>query len=113
MANVQWVIDFDEGAVRDFEAVKGREERRALFTAVDKLRQLGPKLQVPHVKSLKGEPGLFELRPRQGSSKCRPIFVRRETGYLIVAVAADHAKDLDDALADARARLKQRDELAD
>lgn len=109
---MQWVVDFDEGAVRDLEAVKGKEERRALFTAVDKLCQLGPKLVVPHVKSLKGEADLFELRPRQGRSKCRPIFVRRAGGYLIVAVSADHAKDLDDAVANARARLKRRDELA-
>ena len=72
MAGTQWVIDFDEGAVRDFEAVKGKEERRALFTAVDKLRQLGPKLVAPHVKSLKGEADLFELRPRRAARSVGP-----------------------------------------
>lgn len=110
---MQWIVDFDEGAVRDLERIKGKEERKALYTAVDKLCQLGPKLVVPHVKSLKGEVDLFELRPRQGRSKCRPIFVRRGGGYLIVAVAADHDKDLDRTLVDARARLERRGELVD
>ena len=65
----QWNVDFDEGAVRDFEAVKSKEERKAVFNAIDKLRQLGPRLVPPHVKSLAGEADLFELRPRQGNSK--------------------------------------------
>ena len=108
MAREQWIVDFDEGAVRDLEDVKGKEERKALLTAVDKLRQLGPKLGPPHVKSLKGEADLYELRPRQGSSKCRPIFVRRERGCLVVAIAVDHAKDLDRAVGDARERLNAR-----
>jgi hypothetical protein len=86
--------------VRDFEAVKGKEERRAISNAVDKLRQLGPKLVAPRVKSLRAEADLFELRPRQGSSKCRPIFVQVASRYLVVAVAADHAKDMDQAIAD-------------
>jgi hypothetical protein len=33
--------------VRGLESVKGRDERKALFTAIDKLRQLGPKLGPP------------------------------------------------------------------
>ena len=109
----QWNVDFDEGAVRDFEGVKGREERRAVFTVVDKLRQLGPRLVPPHVKSLAGEADLFELRPRQGRSKARPIVVRHRGGYLVVAVSADHAKDMGRAVANARERLKARGESAD
>ncbi len=42
----QWNVDFDEGAVRDFEAVKEKDERRAVFTVVDKLRELGPHLSL-------------------------------------------------------------------
>lgn len=72
----QWNVDFDEGAVRDFEAVKSKEERKAVFNAIDKLRQLGPRLVPPHVKLLAGEADLFELRPRQGNSKARPLVVR-------------------------------------
>lgn len=104
----QWNVDFDEGAVRDFEAVKAKGERKAVFNVVDKLRQLGPRLVPPHVKSLAGERDLFELRPRQGNSKPRPLVVRREDGYLVVAVAADHATDMRRALDDARRRLEAR-----
>jgi hypothetical protein len=103
-----WVVDFDAGAVRDFEDVKARDERRAVFTVIDKLRQLGPKLQGPHMKSLAGEADLFELRPRQGNAKTRPIFIRLGEAYLIVAVAADHAKDMSRSIADARQRIKNR-----
>lgn len=90
----QWNVDFDEGAVRDFETVKAKDERKAVFNVLDKLRQLGPRLAPPHVKSLAGEADLLELRPRQGNSKARPLVVRRPDGYLVVAVAADHAKDM-------------------
>ena len=51
-------------------AVKSKEERKAIFNAVDKLRQLGEQLAPPHMKPLKGHEagGLRELRPRQGRS---------------------------------------------
>ena len=64
-------------------------------------------------KSLAGEADLFELWPRQGSSKARPLVVRRRDGYLIVAVAADHANDMRRAVADAHERLEARGELAE
>lgn len=105
----KWIVDFDEGAVQDLVEVKGKEERKAIFNVVDKLRQLGPKLVPPHMKPLKGEADLFELRPRQGSSKSRPIFVRVDDDYLIVAIATDHDKDIDEAIGNARSRLKDRD----
>lgn len=54
----EWVVDFDVDAVIDFEDVKDRGERKALFTVVDKLRALGPDRPSPHVKSLKGEKDL-------------------------------------------------------
>jgi hypothetical protein len=106
-------VDFDEGAVRDFESVRSKDERKAVFNVVDKLAQLGPRLVPPHIKSLAGEADLFELRPRQGRSKARPLAVRRGDGYLVVAVAADHAKDMDRALDDAGRRLKDRRLRAD
>lgn len=81
-------------------------------TSSTKLRQLGPRLVAPHVKSLSGEADIFELRPRQGNSKPRPLVVRRGGGYLVVAVATDHANDMRRALDDARRRLKARGHLA-
>jgi hypothetical protein len=106
--NEHWAVDFDAGAAQDFENGKARDERRAVFTVVDKLRQLGPRLQGPHMKSLAGEADLFELRPRRGNAKARPIFIRHDGTYLIVAVAADHAKGMSGTIADARQRIKAR-----
>jgi hypothetical protein len=104
------LVTYDAGAVRDFEALKSREERKATFTAVDKLAALGPKLLPPHAKSLKGEPGLYELRPRAGRSPVRPIYRRTGDDYVIlaVAIAADKA-DFDAAVAKARARFSTHD----
>ena len=104
----RYLVDFDAGAVRDFAAVKSKDERKALFNAVDKLSQLGPKLAPPHAKPLQGQPGLWELRPRQGSSKCRPLYVRVDDDYVVLAIAVDHAKDLDDAVRVALSRLTDR-----
>ncbi|MGN6586743.1 MAG: hypothetical protein ACTHKT_04620 [Solirubrobacterales bacterium] len=59
-------MDFDSDAVIDFEDVKSSGDRKAVFNIVQKLRDLGPDLPSPHMKSLKGEPNLFELRPKQG-----------------------------------------------
>ena len=87
---------------------KSKEERKAVFNAIDKLRQLGPRLVPPHVKLLAGEADLFELRPRQGNSKARPLVVRAGRGYLVVAVAPDHEKDMSRAVEDARRRLSAR-----
>jgi len=62
-----WVVEFDSDAVIDFEDVKSRSDRKAVFNVVQKLKDLGPDLPSPHMKSLKGRPDLFELRPRQGA----------------------------------------------
>ena len=78
---------WDPDAVIDFEAVKSKGDRKAVFTVVDKLRRLGSDLVPPHVKSLKGQPGLYELRPRQGSSAVRPLYGRFGARYVILAVA--------------------------
>jgi phage-related protein len=100
-----YLVYYDPDAVLDLEALTSRGERKATFTAVDKLRALGPKLVPPHTKSLKGEPGLYELRPRAGKSPVRPIYRRVDDEYVIlaVAIAADKA-DFDVAVAHARAR---------
>jgi hypothetical protein len=59
-----WVVDFDSDAVIDFEDVKSRGDRKSVFNVVQKLKDLGPDLPSPHMKSLKGEANLFELRHR-------------------------------------------------
>jgi hypothetical protein len=98
------VVDFDGDAVVDFEDVKSRGERKAVFNVLQKLKDLGPDLPTPHMKSLKGEANLFELRPKQGACEPRPIYARLGQRFVILAVAAKK-KDFDRAVSVARGRL--------
>jgi hypothetical protein len=99
-----WPVEFDGDAVLDFEGVKSRGDRKAVFNAVQKLRDLGPELSSPHMKSLKGEADLFELRPKQGACEVRPIYVRRGDRFIVVAVAAKK-KSFSRAVREAMQRL--------
>jgi len=101
-----WIVTFDLEAVLDFEKVKGRGERRAVFNALDKLRSLGPSLPSPHAKSLKGEPRILELRPRQGNSPVRVLYCRIGGGFVVLAVAFPKDR-FDDALSKAKFRLRR------
>lgn len=102
-----WIVDFDNGAVIDFEDVKSRGDRKAVFNVVQKLKDLGPDLPSPHMKSLKGEADLFELRPKQGACEARPIYVRFGDQFVVLAIAAKK-KDFDRAVVAAGDRLKRR-----
>lgn len=102
-----FIVIYDADAILEFEEVKSREERRAVFTCVDKLRRLGAKLPTPHMKSLKNEPNLWELRPHQGRARVRPIYSRLPDDEFVIlafAVAADKA-DFGAAVDHARSRL--------
>lgn len=98
-----WLVEYVAEAVQDFQAIEARKERIGVLSVVEKLVALGPPLQPPHVKSLKGEANLMELRPRQGQSPVRPVFVRVGDGYKILAMAGTKSQ-FDDAVAAARAR---------
>ena len=102
-----WLVEFDGDAVVDFEDVKSRGNRKAVFNVVQKLKDLGPNLPSPHMKSLKGEADLFELRPKQGACEARPIYVRIGDRFVVLAVAAKK-KNFDRAVSDATQRLKGR-----
>lgn len=82
-----WLVEFDADAVIDFEDVKSRGDRKAVFNVVQKLKDLGPNPS-PHMKSLKGEADLFELRPKQGASAVRPIYARLGNRFVVLAVVA-------------------------
>lgn len=103
-ASREWLVVFDADAVIDLEDVKSRAERKALFTVVAKLQVFGPDLPSPHMKSLKGQKDLFELRPRQGNSAVRPIYARLSNRFIVLAIAPTKRR-FDAAVADARARL--------
>lgn len=101
-----WLVEFDSDAVLDFEEVKSRGDRKAVFNVVQKLKDLGPDLPSPHMKSLKGEADLFELRPKQGACEARPIYVRLGGRFVVLAVAAKK-KGFDRAVAEATQRLER------
>lgn len=102
-----WLVEFDSDAVVDFEDVKSRGDRKAVFNVVQKLKDLGPDLPSPHMKSLKGEVDLFELRPKQGACEARPIYVRLGDRFVVLAIAAKK-KSFDRAVTDATQRLDLR-----
>lgn len=101
----QWIVDFDSDAVVEFEEVTSRGDRKAVFNAVRKLKDAGPDLPPPHMKSLKGQADLFELRPRQGACQVRPIYARFGERFRVLAVAA-RKSDFEQAMARARKRLQ-------
>ena len=102
-----WVVEFDSDAVIDFEDVKSRSDRKAVFNAVQKLKDLGPNLPSPHMKSLKGRADLFELRPKQGTCEARPIYARVGQRFVVLAVAAKK-KDFERMAVAANDRLNRR-----
>jgi hypothetical protein len=99
-----WTVEFDSDAVVDFEDVRSRGDRKAVFNVVQKLKDVGPGLPSPHMKSLKGQADLFELRPKQGACEARPIYARVGQRFVVLAVAAKK-KDFDRAVAAAKGRL--------
>lgn len=98
-------VVYDPEAVLDLEGIKGKDDRKAIFNAVDKLRRLGTQLAPPHVKLLKGEADLCELRPRQGRSAVRPLY--RRFGDLFVILAIARKSDFDKKVRLATERAKQ------
>ncbi len=103
-ARTSWLVEYLAEAVVELHAT-AHKEQLGILSAVDKLVALGPSLRPPHMKSLKGEPNLMELRPRQGNSPVRPIYARVDDAFKILALATKN--DFDDALATARKRAAQ------
>jgi hypothetical protein len=104
-------VVYDPDAVMEFAtAVKSKDERKAIFNAVDKLRHLGEQLAPPHMKPLRGfeASGLRELRPRQGRSDWRAVYIRRGHGYVILAI--DRHDNFDALVARAQRRAAQYDQ---
>ena len=102
------MVTWDADAFGDFESLTNRAERKATLATIWKLRDLGGGLGPPHMKSLRGEPGLVELRPRQGASPVRLIYRRSDDAFVILAAAvkADKA-DFGRALTSARKRYSR------
>jgi hypothetical protein len=108
---VTYLVTWDADAVIDFERLTGRDLRKQAFSVVEKLRALGPRLVTPHMKPLKGEPGLLELRPSQGKTHVRLIYSRSgESEFVILSVCTEPDKaDWDQAVKNAHARKARYD----
>lgn len=100
-----FTVVYDPERLADFNGeVKAKDERKAVYNAVDKLRRLGSDLAPPHMKPLQ-RTNLFELRPRQGKSPTCPLRRRFDDTYVILAIAVKD--DFDKKLAAAQARAQQ------
>ncbi len=105
-----FLVQYDADAVQELAALTSKEEKRALFNAVDKLRMLGPRLVPPHVKTLKGEAGIMELRPKQGRTHVRAFFRRTGNDYVVLSLCIKPDKaDAEAAIAAAQERVSRYD----
>jgi len=96
----------DSAALKEMlVAIKSKEEKRALLNAIDKLEALGEQLAPPHMKPLGGASaaGLRELRPRQGNSDWRPIYMRVGAKAYVILAVGKH-EEFDKLIARAHAR---------
>jgi phage-related protein len=104
----EFTVIYDAAAAQELIAVKSKGEIKALLNAVEKLRALGEQLVPPHMKPLGGEGagGLRELRPRQGRSDWRPIYMRiGHRAYVVLAVGKHD--EFEKLVARAQARAAQ------
>lgn len=89
-----FVVVYDPDAVRELQEIRDKRLRTAVFTAVEKLRVLGPKTIEPHSRKVQGANTLRELRPRGGRYTVRPLYVQRdEREYVILAIAPEAMED--------------------
>jgi hypothetical protein len=103
------LVTWDADAILDLEGLTDRGERKATFNVVEKLRQTKTLIS-PHTKKLKDEAGLFELRPRAGSSYVRPIYRRVGDDFVILSVSVKPDKaDFDVAVKNGHARSPRYD----
>jgi hypothetical protein len=88
-----WLVEYHADAVVDLKGFNAREQKGAL-TVIEFLRQLGTKIQKPHMKSIKGERKIRELRPSGGRLLIRPLYFQHdERTFKIVAMAPESMED--------------------
>lgn len=109
MTSTTWLVEYHQLAVEEYAALKDKKQRKGVLTVADFLRQLGPKITEPHAKPVKGANGLYELRPSGGRALVRPLYIRVNNTFKILAIAPEAQVDpsgFDSAVDKARARAK-------
>lgn len=105
-----WLVEYHSEAVVEFWK-RTEPERKAILTIVDMLRQNGMKLAPPHMKPLKGEKKLRELRPSNRKLLVRPLYFQLdERTFKIIAIAPESMADgsgFDAAVERAKKRAKR------
>jgi hypothetical protein len=81
-------------AEAELNSIEDRKERVAIVNAVEKLKQLGPRLPYPHSSQVKGEHGrgLRELRPRAGRSPWRALYRQVTADTFVIAAIVPEAE---------------------
>ena len=105
------MVIYDPDAVNELVTlVKSKEAHRSIINAVLKLRELGERLEPPHMKPLQGHAasGLRELRPKQGRSDWRAIY--RRAGSIYVILAVDRHANFESLVARAQTRAARYDD---
>lgn len=87
-----WTVLFVPEAARE-RLILPPWERSALLHAVEKLEVFGPTLGYPHSSSVRGQPGLRELRPRAGRSPWRVFYARVGDVFIVASVGPEAKHD--------------------
>jgi hypothetical protein len=90
---VPWPVLYHSDAATELGEIPSRNERKAIYTAIGKLKELGPTLGNPHSSDVKGADRLRELRPRAGNSPWRVFY--RQIGMTFVVGAVGPEADVD------------------
>lgn len=105
-----WLVEYHSEAVVEFWK-RTEPERKGILTIVDLLRQNGTKLAPPHMKPLKDEKKVRELRPSNRKLLVRPLYFQYDARtFKIVAIAPESMVDpsgFDAAVERAKKRAKR------
>lgn len=88
------IAHFHLRAMLDFEAIRDRKERAGILGAVAMLSRNGHRMTMPHARAVASTRGLYELRPKGGRSKYRPLYVAvDDVTFVVLAIAPESQTD--------------------
>jgi phage-related protein len=102
-------VEFVPEAFNELQALP-EKERRAIFSGINKLREIGDQLSYPHSSLVLRGTRLREVRPRAGRSPWRALYQRMNDRIMIAAICPEANHDprgFARGIANATARLVQ------
>ena len=90
-----FLVVWHPGAETERDSIVDQREVVGISHAIEKLEALGHNLRFPHCRAVRGsDSGLWELRPRGGKSRWRPIYRRaEETTFVVLAIGPEAGID--------------------